>query len=214
MVERFAYWTDDETCKVNVNTASEGIYWDSPYVDTTEDRSYAKFPPHRGECQRYPGHPAMTCLSSVLFPNEGRLDPRDPDQLLKLQTLWSITPGIGTGGSVGGTAAPPSEEIDRAVEIDPVKLHEKPSDLTLRGVSEAQLERAAFFLTSKSAAPEVDFTGSRPRISIWPIPEQSRLRSVYDERIAAAATLKHGFYGYTRNEDVSRHDEVYLSIGS
>ena len=31
IVGRIAYWTDDETSKVNINTASEGVYWDTPH---------------------------------------------------------------------------------------------------------------------------------------------------------------------------------------
>jgi hypothetical protein len=30
VVGRVAYWTDDETCKVNINTAAEGTYYDTP----------------------------------------------------------------------------------------------------------------------------------------------------------------------------------------
>ena len=30
IVGRIAFWADDETCKLNINTASEGIYWDAP----------------------------------------------------------------------------------------------------------------------------------------------------------------------------------------
>ena len=30
IVGRLAFWTDDETCKVNINTAAEGTYWDTP----------------------------------------------------------------------------------------------------------------------------------------------------------------------------------------
>ena len=74
LTSRIAFWTDDESCKVNVNTASEGVYWDTPRVDTDEDREYATHQPQTGEYQRYPGHPAQTCLSTVLFPYEGKLD--------------------------------------------------------------------------------------------------------------------------------------------
>lgn len=33
---RMAFWTDDETSKINVNTASEGFYWDTPRVNTRD----------------------------------------------------------------------------------------------------------------------------------------------------------------------------------
>lgn len=67
---RLAFWTDDETCKLNLNTASEGVHWDSPRVATEEDRWLGASQPTNGEYQRYPGHPAMVCLSSVLFPHK------------------------------------------------------------------------------------------------------------------------------------------------
>ena len=63
---RIAYWTDDETSKININTASEGNYWDTPHAQGITDFNMATFQPLSNEYQRYPGHPAMTCLSSVL----------------------------------------------------------------------------------------------------------------------------------------------------
>ena len=68
---RVAFWTDDETCKVNVNTASEGVYWDMPRASTKEDLAMEIYQPKAGEYQRFPGHPATVCLSSVLFPTGG-----------------------------------------------------------------------------------------------------------------------------------------------
>lgn len=39
IVGRVAFWTDDETAKVNINTASEGLYWDEPRVNTQNSAS-------------------------------------------------------------------------------------------------------------------------------------------------------------------------------
>jgi hypothetical protein len=90
IVGRIAYWTDDETCKVNVNTAggddnavkptisggvvSSGYYqnnanstfWDVPHFNTTDDTNLAVDQPVRGEYQRYPGHPGTTALTYLL----------------------------------------------------------------------------------------------------------------------------------------------------
>lgn len=68
IVGRFAWWVDDETCKVNVNTAGEGSFWDVPVADTAQERSLAKRQPSRLEYYRQPGHPAGVSLSSVLLP--------------------------------------------------------------------------------------------------------------------------------------------------
>ncbi len=78
IVGRIAYWTDDETSKVNINTASEGAFTDTPRTDGASDFSYAAFPTAQNEIQRYPGHPAMTCLSTVLgslYPVDHTLPP-------------------------------------------------------------------------------------------------------------------------------------------
>lgn len=74
IVARFAFWVDDETCKINVNTASEGSFWDVPRADTEQERHLAATVPSRLEYMRQPGHPAGVCLSSVLLPNR-RLTP-------------------------------------------------------------------------------------------------------------------------------------------
>lgn len=68
VVGRVAFWVDDETCKINVNTASEGAFWDTPRADTLQERSLATHQPSRLEYQRQPGHPAGVCFSSVLLP--------------------------------------------------------------------------------------------------------------------------------------------------
>ncbi len=83
IVGRTAFWTDDESCKLNINTASEATYWESPTASNTQTSGdfsgnsgtiigtnfglqLAASQPIRGEIQRYPGHPATTCLSPVL----------------------------------------------------------------------------------------------------------------------------------------------------
>ncbi len=38
---RVAFWTDDESCKVNINTATEGNYWDMPRVNTFQGSQFA-----------------------------------------------------------------------------------------------------------------------------------------------------------------------------
>jgi len=87
IVGRVGFWTDDETCKVNVNTASEGVFWDIPrtvgvqvnqdgYYTPTDnalahsqnrslDQEFKDFLPVRREFQRTSGHPAMNCLSPI-----------------------------------------------------------------------------------------------------------------------------------------------------
>ena len=82
VVGRVAFWTDDETAKVNINTASEGTFWDTPvsngqpgvvnagtaYQSVNDPMFEWDLAARQGaqkEYQRYPGHPATTCLSTI-----------------------------------------------------------------------------------------------------------------------------------------------------
>ncbi|MES2595805.1 MAG: Verru_Chthon cassette protein A [Verrucomicrobiota bacterium] len=115
IVARFAFWVDDESCKINVNTASEGAFWDTPRVDTPQDRQLALNQPTRLEYHRQPGHPAGVCLSSVLLPEE-RFHPRGFDSLMKpmsqenVENLWRLgrlwVSEQDAGTSEGGMVAP------------------------------------------------------------------------------------------------------------
>ena len=69
IVGRLAWWADDESCKVNVNTASIPAAWDTPRTTSKEDQWLAQAQPIAGEFQRYPGHPATVDLSAVFYPN-------------------------------------------------------------------------------------------------------------------------------------------------
>jgi uncharacterized protein (TIGR02600 family) len=66
IVGRIAFWADDETCKLNINTASEGSFWDVPKANTWSEMRNAIAMPVQGEFQRYVGHPASTSLSPIL----------------------------------------------------------------------------------------------------------------------------------------------------
>lgn len=227
IVSRLAFWTDDESCKVNVNTASEGVYWDTPRVDTTEDRGFARKPPLTGEYQRYPGHPAMTSLSPVLFPNEGkgkggRLDPEE--DLDKFETLWKIAPGISTGAKEEtGTAmiAP----VQEALTPDPARYHlYTSSDEVLFSGSvmgakretqspnlATRLQRGRFFLTARSRAPEIT-VGSHPRMLMWPVAVQRSERTPFDRVMAFCGTIGGGAYYFQRRSAYSRHNEFYTRV--
>jgi hypothetical protein len=113
IVSRIGWWTDDETCKINVNTASLPIPWDTPRTNSVEDLWYAQHQPVNGECQHYPSHPSQTDLCAVLFPGQ-RYTPDASalpigDSMSPLETkyaslIWNIAPFITeTGGTFGGT---------------------------------------------------------------------------------------------------------------
>ena len=84
IVGRIAFWADDETCKLNINTASEGIPWDPPSFTSPEESLYQDYGPAAKEFNRFPGHPFSVCLSPVLWSYFGFSHPA--------QLIWS-TPG-------------------------------------------------------------------------------------------------------------------------
>jgi len=113
IVSRVAFWTDDESCKININTAAEGTYWDTPRLFHDRDGDWARFQPMAYEYQRYPGHPAMVSMSTVLFPNENMNPPRsDTAQFKKAldfkEAIYDLIPKILPGGSKAGSVLVPA----------------------------------------------------------------------------------------------------------
>lgn len=94
-VARIAFWTDDDTSRLNINTASEGNYWTLPVAPATDDTlSIAQI--NAREFQRYPGHPATTSLSPALdFLTSSTTDLRN--------FIFALTPRISGRGSQFGT---------------------------------------------------------------------------------------------------------------
>ena len=107
IVGRVAFWADDESCKININTASEPTFFSPPYFYHQRDSKWANFPGASGEYQRYPGHPATVALSAVVAPGIS-LDPFAPGANVTniVQTkelIYGLMPKIATGGSKAGT---------------------------------------------------------------------------------------------------------------
>ncbi|MBL9180019.1 MAG: Verru_Chthon cassette protein A [Verrucomicrobiaceae bacterium] len=107
IVGRVAFWTDDESSKVNVNTATEPTFFAPPYFYHQRDSKWANFPGTAGEFQRYPGHPATVALSAVLAPGIN-LDPFDTrvnqNNVVQVKELiYGLLPKVAAGGSRAGT---------------------------------------------------------------------------------------------------------------
>ncbi len=259
IVGRVAYWTDDESCKININTASEGVFWDTPRCDSSEERYYAKHQPPSLEYYRFPGHPAQTCLSSVLFPNK-RYTPAaldaSPGRAMKAMTrqevelLWDVAPFVslistGNGGSNGGeSTVPPSQtrpRLDSSQDSD--WLYTSVDELVFSTTGTAgngvrkqvssganfdaflrRLERSQFFLTAKSAAPEINLAG-HPRLSMWPVNlsvksagwDRGAKATLQDELISFNSRFSSGgrsnIYHLQRVDPNSRHAELYATDG-
>lgn len=193
IVARFAFWADDETCKLNPNTHSGGASWSTPVAAGMIDRNLGRFQPTQHEWQRYPGHPAATHLAPVLAP--GILDiTYDRDAM---EMIFALVPRVVGGGSVSGTKKVdprnPQEangliaDKDRLYAtldeffLEPGARRNPPtSDDSIREPNEFpqtrggggidpqdQMERSRFFLSVVSRAPETTVFNT-PRISIWP----------------------------------------------
>ena len=107
IVGRVAFWADDESCKVNLNTASEPTPWDVPRSAGPDDRDYALFQPTKGEYQRFPGHPATTALSPILKPlPKAEHGPGTSTSVLSVHEknrIYDLVPRIEPGGSRSAT---------------------------------------------------------------------------------------------------------------
>lgn len=231
IVGRIAFWADDESCKVNLNTASVALspqtvsttapyaansyttFWDTPRFNTPMEQNFARFQPAQGEYQRYPGHPATVGLNAV-FPSSTTQE---------IEDIFTIAPRAAYDGSKGATVdVNAAKWINRAnladrlyASVDDVIFQDKlRSGTNLLTNSEVQASR--FFVTTSSRAPELNLFG-RPRVSIWPVDTSiinatsSRVTTL-DRLLAFCATVgpagsKNPFY-FTRRSAVSTTEDV------
>ncbi|MEM0895519.1 MAG: Verru_Chthon cassette protein A [Verrucomicrobiota bacterium] len=215
IVGRVAFWTDDESCKININTASESAFWDTPFSNGNTERAYVFKGPVRNEFQRYPGHPATTSLSAVLDPWLTIRDPNRP-QVSELQPYWLLSPRIADGGSRGGTrevfgTSPVNTDSDRIyASVDEFSFANlSRSSRNLDDINSAGSETyfdndffkiAPFLLTAQSRAPEVNLF-NKPRVSLWPLQLDDNQRNAVDELLAFCSTANELPY-YIQRADV------------
>jgi len=210
IVGRVAFWTDDETCKVNINTASEGTFWDRPWANTTTEQNFSTAIPAQNEFQRYPGHPAKTSLSSVFgplgfpspWPNSAWYlgNPNQATYTSELAAYYGLTPRVADGGTEGGSVNEVSGSITSSgITLDGDRLYASTDELlynptrttnTQNGssMSNAVLEKAKFFVTAHSRAPEVNLFG-KPRMALWPLQTDTTKRNAKDALIAFCSTI-------------------------
>ena len=232
IVGRIAFWTDDDTCKININTASgapwnytnttvtttwsaslttrtPANYWDTPIMGSSQDINLAIAQPWAAEYQRYPGHPASVSLSAA-FTN---LTTNDIMAMAPRLTYQNNNTNVGSqwGGYVTENAPNTNRYssltivnpgIDQAFRIpdDASRLYANVDELLFatnrsatgtNPVTPQQLERARFFLTASSRAPDVTLFNT-PRIVSWPITFTSgntTKLTPYDRLIAFCGTV-------------------------
>jgi hypothetical protein len=226
MVARFAFWADDETTKLNVNVHAGGVAWDIPKAGGALDRAMGEYQPAAKEFQRYAGHPASTHLGPALAP--GLLDVVKEKRAMEL--LYDVVPRIVGGGSEAGTRIintnDPKERNGLVADTEPLfpslddvimrsdrEPHKYPDGTTGNAVPPDQLseylERAKFFVTVNSRAPETNIF-NKPKIAMWPIfnaPENSEAGSAYQTKLTAFDRLIHycSSMGKSTGEDYERY---------
>ncbi|MDR1146468.1 MAG: Verru_Chthon cassette protein A [Verrucomicrobiales bacterium] len=208
VIGRIAFWTDDDTCKINLNTAGAGSYWDTPHFDTPEERNFATRQPLNGEFQRYPGHPAMTDLKTV-FPD-----------LTDEQILAELTPRYQWGGSEQGaketykmTAALANGQVANKpllASIDECSfISDQTERMTASGMDRDRLQKLKFFLTTTSRAPELNLF-NLPRIACWPLAVNPAGRTPFDQTIAFCSTVSARPYYFQRQNNLSPTEDATI----
>ena len=214
IVARIAFWTDDETCKININTAGCGSPWNTPRVNSPDDVAWSTTQPAAGEYSAYPGHPAMTSLAVVFGTNS-----YSPQQLL------GLTPRYAWGGSEFGTqSTTPGETVPTKMDRLYASLDELCFNTNMTGaplqrqanpVTAGQIETNRFVLTAHSESPETTLLGE-PRVAIWPVADSTSTSApritATDSAITNAATVGAGTsnarsYFFQRNNPLNPKDD-------
>ena len=217
IVGRVAFWTDDDTCRVNVNTASHGTFWDTPHFTSTDDYLLGSNQPLTQEYQRYAGHPATTTLSLALpeFAT-GTNHTVTTGSNSDAEALHALSPRYNVGGSVEGTVATTSAaaivlpKVTAGSSSAPYRLFSSigellfdppgppnPARTASTRLNKTQVETAKFFLTAHSRAPELNLFGV-PRVAIWPVSTTAANRTASDQLIAFCSTTPNATYYFTR----------------
>ena len=226
IVGRIAFWADDETCKLNINTASEGSFWDIPTTSTQPELDMGRRTPVPGEYQAIAGHPASTSLSPALGSLGGQPSGTLPAQNLTttdyenfLKPYYTLTPKIsdnavaGKTTSQGGSARTVTTSdtggtpAGGAVIFDSDRLYATSNELLFRpdrtvnnaAITAAALSKRDFFLTAQSRAPETTIFGT-PRISMWPTMTTASQQQARDRLINFCATVGSNGYYFQREQ--------------
>lgn len=220
IVGRVAFWTDDETSKVNINTALEGVHWETPRTTSARDFQYGERMPARNEFSRYPGHPAQTSLSPVLqsFSPSFVINPGldDATRAQRLENLHRISPRYPWGGTQGGTRVSPSaileEKTDRLYASLDELLYDRERDLNDLGITGRDLAIGRFFLTTSSRANELG-PMNKPKIMLWPLSRDVADRNAHDRLMTMLASSATGGTARSVGFYMERHNNALILTG-
>ena len=167
--------------------------------------------PARNEYQRYPGHPATTCLSTVLGNALGTYSAQNRAQFVKAFTdtvprvrdvkdgPTETPPSLSGSSSMGGSQIPlpgPSPQslpltvdLDRLyASLDEFQFTPARTDQpqTLGGSSDATLlqqdvDTCRFFLTAHSKAPELNLFGLASGLDVAGLERSCRQRTNFED---------------------------------
>ena len=216
IVGRVAFWTDDETCKVNINTASEGTGWEVPRANNDTDHLYANRIPAQNEFSRYPGHPATTSLSPVFQ----RFGPQfvinsslsDDERRQRVERFHRLAPRLDWGGTMGGTRNAPAaipimlrdERLYSSVDEMFFDANRVNNDA---GLTREHLNMSRFVLTAHSRAPELNLF-NKPRVMLWPVSRNTNDRNEQDRLLAFLGTGGGRPWLFDRHSNYKNHNEV------
>jgi uncharacterized protein (TIGR02600 family) len=212
IVARIAFWTDDDTSKININTAGVGDSWNSPYVNSPGDIAAATNQPAQGEYSAYPGHPATTSLN-VVFGSTNAPTTAQAQQWL------GLTPRYAWGGSqFGMVSTTPNQIVPPKTGHLYASLDEllfactgtSSAPRTANPIAPGQLETARFVLTAHSVAPETTLLGE-PRVAIWPVADSGANLTATDRAITNDATVGARQYFFQRNSPTNSLDDFTTS---
>jgi uncharacterized protein (TIGR02600 family) len=192
IVARIAFWTDDESAKLNINTASSGMYWDTPIgrgndferglfsgasggFPVVGRTGLASSPPGTREFQRYPGHPATTALN-VVFDNNTFFAPAiTPAQ--RVQKILELSPRNQWGGSEHGVKFPVPTEPGGTVELDRDRLYATVDELFYKQPAPADTIRPEQAVAG-AATPAMNLTPDTLSLSKFFLTAHSRTPEV------------------------------------
>jgi uncharacterized protein (TIGR02600 family) len=215
IVGRIAFWTDDETSKIDIDTAGESSPWNTPRTDSPDDTNYAGTQPASGEFERYPGHPAGVSLDVVFGTNT--------TANLSADQLLALTPRYNSGGSEFGSIATTATsrvaaKTDRLYgSVDELGFSaslNSSNQRTPNPITPAELNLNRFVLTVHSHAPETTMLGE-PRVAIWPVsdaPTDSTKTTAADRAVESDASLGTTAYYFQRHNAANGTDDLNPAI--
>ena len=227
IVGRIAFWTDDESAKVNVNTAGAPTFFDLPWYATDQEKQLADSQPARSEFQRYPGHPATVDLAAVLTP---LLTAKGLTQRQIQDATLDLAPRLDAGGSLYATKSVTAKQIT-PINITSQRLYASEDEILYDPDREANshltssdVDLLKFFLTAHSRAPELN-PFNLPKVATWPLHSTNNAthRTSYEYLINRAASINDKPYFFQRANsqsptadwvDIPRNQELFAYLNS